>query len=45
MDFRFTPEEQQFRLEVRRFIADHCPRALAGYHEIHAEHVPLEMNS
>lgn len=43
MDFRFTPDEQRFRLEVRRFIAEHCPRELAGYHEIHAEHVPLEM--
>lgn len=43
MDFRYTPEEQRFRLEVRRFIAGHCPRELTGYHEIHAEHVPLEM--
>jgi len=43
MDFRYTPEEQQFRLEVRRFIAEHCPRELKGFHEIHAEHVPLEM--
>jgi alkylation response protein AidB-like acyl-CoA dehydrogenase len=43
MDFRYTPHEQQFRLEVRRFIAEHCPCELKGFHEIHAEHVPLEM--
>ena len=43
MDFRYTPQEQQFRLEVRKFIAEHCPRELKGFHEIHAEHVPLEM--
>lgn len=43
MDFRYTPDEQRFRLEVRNFIAEHCPRELAGFHEIHAEHVPLEM--
>ena len=43
MDFRYTPDEQEFRLEVRRFIAEHCPRELRGFHEIHAEHVHLEM--
>jgi len=43
MDFRYTPDEQEFRLEVRRFIAEHCPRELKGFHEIHAEHVHLEM--
>ena len=43
MDFRHTPDEQAFRLEVRRFIADHCPQELKGFHEIHAEHVALEM--
>lgn len=43
MDFRYTLDEQQFRMEVRRFITEHCPRELKGFHEIHAEHVPLEM--
>lgn len=43
MDFRYTPEEQQFRMEVRSFIAEHCPRELQGFHEIHADQVHLEM--
>lgn len=43
MDFRYTQAEQAFRMEVRRFIAEHCPRELKGFHEIHAEHVHLEM--
>jgi alkylation response protein AidB-like acyl-CoA dehydrogenase len=43
VDFRLGPDEQQFRMEVRGFIAEHCPPELRGFHEIHAEHVHLEM--
>ena len=30
MDFRFTPEEEKFREEVRDFIEDECPEDLRG---------------
>lgn len=43
MDFRYTPDEQAFRLEVRQFVTENCPVELKGFHEIHAEYVPLEM--
>ncbi|MFB3094014.1 MAG: acyl-CoA dehydrogenase family protein, partial [Dehalococcoidia bacterium] len=30
MDFRFTPEEEAFRKEVREFIEKECPQDLRG---------------
>ena len=30
MDFRLTPEEEAFRLEVREFIEKECPEELRG---------------
>lgn len=43
MDFRFTPEEQAFRMEVRQFIKDEIPDILKGVEEIHSDHIELEM--
>lgn len=43
MDFRYTPDEQAFRMELRQFILAHCPKELYGFHELHVEHVPAEM--
>ena len=30
MDFRFTPEEERFRADVRAFIRDHLPQGASG---------------
>ena len=30
MDFRFTPEEQDFRMSVRQFVKDDIPDIIKG---------------
>ena len=43
MDFRFTPEEQDFRMSVRQFVKDEIPDIIKGVEEIHSSHIELEM--
>ena len=43
MDFRYTPEEQHFRLEVRKFIDENLPIELKEEKSSEGlkEHIPL----
>ncbi|MDP6180657.1 MAG: acyl-CoA dehydrogenase family protein, partial [Desulfatiglandales bacterium] len=34
MEFRFTPEEEVFRQEVRQFISEELPQTWQGYWEV-----------
>ena len=43
MDFRFSPDEQSFRMEVRKFVKEEILDELKGAAEIHPEHVKAEM--
>ncbi len=45
MDFRYTPEEQRFRMEVRQFIDEQVPAELKDQKDYEGldEYIPLEM--
>ncbi len=43
MDFRYTPEEQSFRMEVRQFVEEEIPEVLKGMEEIHPPYTEMEM--
>lgn len=45
MDFRYTPEEQRFRMEVRQFIDEHLPPEIRNQKTLEGmdEFIPLEM--
>ncbi|MFN8545095.1 MAG: acyl-CoA dehydrogenase family protein [Candidatus Binatia bacterium] len=42
MDFRYTPEEQAFHMEVRRFVTENLAEELKIHPEVPEELVPLE---